>query len=220
MFESFGVLQYATYFWAVVLIILLPGPNSVYVLALSAQHGAKKGWAAAAAIFVGDLILMLLTAFGAATVLTQFPIIFNTLKLLGALYLLYIGLRLIMGAVETWRNKNNNGLTLPKTKDLSCKKAFNKALLISLLNPKAILFFLSFFVQFVDPNYPNPALPFAVLIVTLQLASFVYLATLIYIGEKLANTLGKYKFVKTTSNGTVGTVFIAFAIKLALASAG
>lgn len=219
MFENLGVIQYATYFWGVVLVILLPGPNSLYVLALSAQHGTKKGLAAASAIFIGDLILMVLTALGAATVLITFPLVFNVIKFLGAGYLIYIGSRLIYSAIYAWRHSDNGELVLPKTKDVSVKKAFNKALFLSLLNPKAILFFLSFFVQFVNPEYPNPALPFTVLVVTLQLVSMTYLVTLIYVGARLAATFHKYRRIKATSSGGVGAAFIAFAVKLALASA-
>lgn len=219
MFENLGVIQYATYFWGVVLIILLPGPNSIYVLALSAQHGAKKGWAAASAIFIGDLILMVLTALGAATVLKTFPMVFNVIKFLGAAYLIYIGSRLIYSAIYAWKNAKNDELVLPKTKDVSAKSAFNKALLVSLLNPKAILFFLSFFVQFVNPSYPNPIVPFAILVVTLQFISFLYLTVLIYTGSQLAITFHKYKRIKASSSGGVGAIFIAFAVKLALASA-
>lgn len=162
---------------------------------------------------------MVLTALGAATVLKTFPMIFNTIKFLGAAYLIYIGLRLIISATHAWKNSKNGELELPKTKDISAKKAFNKALLVSLLNPKAILFFLSFFVQFVNPDYPNPILPFAILVTTLQFVSFMYLTTLIYIGSQLAATFHKYKRIKATSSGGVGAVFIAFAVKLALASA-
>ncbi len=215
--EYFGVVNYLTYVIGTVLIVLLPGPNSLYVLSLSAQQGRRLGWAAAMGIFVGDSVLMILTAAGAVTLLTAYPALFMLLKLAGALYLTYLGGHLIYGAWSSWKQKGSSS-EVKILKPVSAKRAFNKALLVSLLNPKAILFFLSFFVQFVNPNYPVTAIPFIILAVTLQFFSLLYLGMLIYAGDKLANTFRKRYKVSALSNGGVGLGFVAFAVKLALAS--
>jgi len=217
--ESFGVINYLTYVLGAILIILLPGPNSLYVLSLAAQQGRRTGWAAVAGVFVGDSLLMIATALGAISILTAYPTVFMVIKYAGAAYLIYIGLSLIGGAVATWKTIGQDVLDTPViiTKT-SNKKAFNKALLVSLINPKAILFFLSFFVQFVDPQYATPAVPFIILAVTLQLFSLIYLAVLIYAGSLLAQAFKKRKKVSAISGGGVGSVFVLFAIKLALAS--
>lgn len=218
--ESFGIINYLTYFLGTIMIILLPGPNSLYVLSLSAQQGMKNGWAAAAGIFVGDALLIIATVLGAASVLTKYPLLFWAIKFAGAFYLSYIGIRLIIHGYKTWKSRNFQNVieNAPVLKKVSSSKAFNKALMVSLLNPKAILFFLSFFVQFVDPTYPNPFLPFAILAFTLQVCSFLYLATLIYAGSRLASAFAKRKKMSAVSNASVGMGFIGFAIKLALAA--
>ena len=219
--ENFGVVNYLTYVLGAVLIILLPGPNSLYVLSLAAQQGKRSGWAAVMGVFLGDTLLIVATALGAITILTTYPAIFMLIKYAGAAYLIYIGYNLIGGAIRTWKKVDTDSVeTAQRIKKTSGAKAFQKALLVSLLNPKAILFLLSFFVQFVDPGYPDPALPFFILAATLQLFSLLYLALLIYAGSVLAGAFAKRQKISAISGGGVGAGFVLFAIKLALASAG
>ena len=218
--EAFGVVNYVTYFIGALFVILLPGPNSLYVLALSAQQGRRVGWAAVAAVLIGDSLLILATALGAVTILTTYPAIFIFIKYAGAGYLIYIGYHLITGAIKSWRQLDDKNLQAAvEIKKTTGVQAFRKALLVSLLNPKAILFFLSFFAQFVDPSYPQPAIPFLILALTIQAFSLIYLAVLIYAGSTLAESFRKRKKVSAISGGSVGIGFVGFAVKLALASA-
>jgi len=218
--ENFGVVNYLTYVLGALLIILLPGPNSLYVLSLAATQGRRSGWAAVAGVFIGDSLLILATALGAITILTAYPAIFMIIKYAGAAYLIYIGINLIGGAIKTWRQIDDESIqNVKQAAKASPTKAFQKALLVSVLNPKAILFLLSFFLQFVDPQYPQPVLPFFILAVTLQLFSLIYLAMLIYAGSKLSEAFRKRQKITAVSGGGVGAAFVLFAIKLALASA-
>ncbi|MBB1271905.1 leucine efflux protein LeuE [Psychromonas sp. SR45-3] len=218
--ENLGVLNYATYFVGTLFIVLLPGPNSLYVLALSARQGARLGWSALLGILVGDSLLMLATALGAVSILVTYPALFMVIKYAGAAYLIYIGYNLIKDAITTWRKVDTSDLQSSITeKRTTGAKAFKKSLLVSLLNPKAILFFLSFFAQFVDPSYPQPAVPFLILALTLQTLSLTYLVILVYAGQKLAEGFRKRQKVSSISAGGVGVGFVGFAIKLALASA-
>lgn len=218
--ENFGVVNYLTYVLGAMLIILLPGPNSLYVLSLAAKQGKRSGWAAVAGVFIGDSLLILATALGAITILTAYPAIFMVIKYAGAAYLIYIGINLIGGAIKTWRQIDDESIqNVKQVAKASSRKAFQKALLVSVLNPKAILFLLSFFLQFVDPEYPEPILPFFILAITLQLFSLLYLAMLIYAGSKLAEAFQKRQKITAVSGGGVGAAFVLFAIKLALASA-
>ena len=218
--QNLGVLNYVTYFIGTLLIVLLPGPNSLYVLALSARQGARLGWSALLGILVGDSILMLATALGAVSILITYPAVFMVIKYAGAAYLIYIGYNLIKDAIKTWRKVDTSDLQNAITeKKTTGTKAFKKSLLVSLLNPKAILFFISFFSQFVDPSYPQPAVPFLILAITLQILSFSYLVLLVYAGQRLAEGFRKRKKVSSISAGSVGIGFVGFAIKLAIASA-
>lgn len=221
MMEAFGVLNFMTYLLGTILIVLLPGPNSLYVLSLSAQRGVKSGWRAAFGVFLGDSILMLATAAGAVTLLTTYPLLFNLVQYTGAAYLAYLGAKLILSAIKTWpKNKSvEEVLDEASNQTISKESHFRKALLVSVLNPKAILFFLSFFVQFVDPEYSQPIVPFLILAVTLQICSAIYLATLIYAGNYLAEAFRKRRKLAAVSAGGAGAAFLGFAAKLATASA-
>ncbi|GAB4003727.1 hypothetical protein GCM10029992_46670 [Glycomyces albus] len=95
------------------------------------------------------------------------------------------------------------------------ERPYLRALIASLLNPKAILFFLAFFVQFVDPTYAWPVLSYLVLGVILQICSMIYLSTLIFAGDRLAQTFRERRRLSAAGNGLVGGIMIAFAAKLA-----
>lgn len=219
--ETFGVVNFMTYLVGTILIVLLPGPNSLYVLALSAQRGVNAGWQAAFGVFLGDSILMLATAAGAVTLLTTYPVLFNIVQYLGAAYLAYIGAKLIWSAIQAWPKKKTVQQVVDEASQQSLSKhaPFKRALIVSLLNPKAILFFLSFFVQFVDPGYAHPVVPFLILAITLQICSAIYLATLIYGGNYLADAFRKRRRLTAVSAGGTGAAFMGFAVKLATASA-
>ena len=208
MLAQYGVLDVWTYLAGVVFIVLLPGPNSLFVLAIGAGRGVRAGYQAACGVFVGDSILMTLTAAGAASVLRLLPMVFVALKAAGAVYLTYLGIRLLLSA---WRP----GPAQTHAVAGGPGNPFRKALLLSLLNPKAILFLLSFFVQFVDPAYPHPALPFLILATILQICSALYLSTLIFGGARLAAAFRRRQGLARAGSGLVGMLFLWFAGRMA-----
>jgi leucine efflux protein len=99
------------------------------------------------------------------------------------------------------------------------ERPYRRALVVSLFNPKAILFFIAFFVQFVDPGYAYPALSFVVLGAFAQLASFLYLSALIFSGTRLAAAFRRRKRLSAWATSAAGALFLGFAVKLSLASA-
>lgn len=214
----FGITDIWTYIVGAIFIILLPGPNSIYVMSVGSRFGVKVGYLAALGVFAGDLILILATVLGAASLLKAFPWIFILLKVVGAIYLSYLGIRLCIAGYRTWNNS---------TQDISAQKSsqtsqsfhpFRTALTISLLNPKAILFYLSFFIQFVDPTYPYPGISFTILATILQLLSMSYLTVLIFSGIKLAHYFNRYYKIAAAGITVVGISFCAFGFKLATSS--
>ncbi|WP_322997723.1 leucine efflux protein LeuE [Castellaniella sp.] len=208
MFSEYGVLDVWTYLAGVVFIVLLPGPNSLFVLAVGAGRGVRAGYQAACGVFLGDSILMTLTAAGAASVLRLLPMLFLALKAVGAVYLSYLGIRLLWSALHPGHGET-------KTVSSAAGNPFHKALLLSLLNPKAILFLLSFFVQFVDPAYPHPALSFLILAAILQVCSALYLSSLIFGGSRLAAAFRRRQGLARTGSGLVGALFLWFAGRMA-----
>ncbi|NTX44300.1 leucine efflux protein LeuE [Burkholderia cepacia] len=214
--HALGITDIWTYVFGVIFIILLPGPNSMYVLSLAAQRGVKAGYRAACGVFVGDTVLMVLSAAGVASLLKANPLLFSVVKYGGAAYLLYIGTGMLRSAWQKLRARADALADAPPAVD--AERPFRKALIVSLLNPKAILFFISFFIQFVDPAFPHPALSFVVLGAIAQCASFLYLSTLIFAGARLAEHFRRRRKLAAGAASSVGGLFIGFSVKLALAT--
>lgn len=211
----FGITDLATYLAGVIIIITLPSPNSLYCLSVSASQGRRAGMGAMSGILVGDTILILATVFGAGTLLKLYPAVFDVIKLIGGCYLAYLVVRLIIGAYHTFKNRHataNKSFNPPKVQS---HNHFYRLSSLSLANPKAILFFLSFFVQFVRPDCDKLFLTFFILAVILQIVSFLYLTLLIFSGKKLADTFGSRPMIRTVA--MVVCLFIGFGVKLWLA---
>ena len=213
----FGVIDYWTYIIGTIFIVILPGPNSLYVMSIASRFGVKTGYIGALGVFTGDLILILCTILGAASLLHAFPWLFILLKVVGASYLAYLGIRLLIAGYQTWFKKAEKIVASTATNQTEQQDfhPYRTALTISVLNPKAIFFYLSFFVQFVDPNYQYPAMSFAVLSVSLQIISMGYLTLLIFSGVKLANFFNTRYKIAAIGVACVGILFCGFGLKLA-----
>jgi len=214
-----GVIDLPTYLAGLVLIVLLPGPNSLYVLSVAARRGIRTGYAAAAGVFTGDTILMTLAALGAASVLTTTPLLFLVVKYAGAAYLAWMAYGMLRSAWALWkaRGEERTAAAAPAVAQSAEERPYRRALVVSLLNPKAILFLISFFVQFVDPDYAYPALSFLVLGALLQTASFLYLSLLIFGGTRLADAFRRRRRLAAGATSVAGGLFLGFAVKLSLA---
>ncbi|MFJ4289777.1 leucine efflux protein LeuE [Cupriavidus sp. NPDC089707] len=223
MQTAFGITDFWTYLLGTIFIVLLPGPNSMYVLSVAAQRGVRAGYKGACGVFLGDQVLMVLSAAGVASLLKASPALFYVVKYIGAAYLAWIGFNMLRGAMRSWASRGSAALDNTADKAVPASVAdqsdpFRKALLISLLNPKAILFFISFFIQFVDPAFAYPVLSFAVLGVVCQLCSFAYLTTIIFVGAKLADAFRRRRRLSAGMASGVGAMFIGFGAKLATAT--
>ncbi|NMG74935.1 leucine efflux protein LeuE [Aromatoleum diolicum] len=211
----YGVTDLTTFILGTIFIVLLPGPNSLYVMSVASRWGISAGYRGACGIFVGDTVLMVLSATGVASLLQATPALFMVIKYAGAAYLAWMGIGLLRSAFRTWRRKGEE--TLPQA-PVDASRPFRTALLISLMNPKAILFFVSFFIQFVDPGYAHPALSFAILGVIVQICSAIYLSLLIFGGAHLAAQFRRRRRLAAAATGGVGGLFIGFGAKLANAT--
>jgi leucine efflux protein len=204
-----GVTNPWTFLLGTVAIVLLPGPNTIFVLTVAGRFGVRAGYRAAAGVWLGDSMLMTLSAAGAASVLHACPALFLVVKWAGAAYLGYVGVRLV---ITTWRR------TAADTAPPPDERVFRRSIVVSLLNPKAILFFVSFFVQFVDPTYGYPAVSFLVLGLTVEVVSALYLTVLIFAGTFLATRFRARKRLSRWLTTLVGGVFIGFGVRLATAT--
>ncbi|MFD0040098.1 leucine efflux protein LeuE [Streptomyces anulatus] len=224
-----GVTDLPTYLAGLALIVLLPGPNSLYVLSVAARRGVRTGYTAAAGVWTGDTVLMTLSALGAASLLQTTPLLFAIVKYAGAAYLTWMAVGMLRAAVSLWRERHRRTAELAETVETAdaaeasgatapVERPYRRALVVSLINPKAILFLISFFVQFVDPGYAYPALSFLLLGTLLQLASFAYLSVLIFGGTRLAAAFRRRKRLSAGATSAAGVLFLGFAAKLSLSS--
>ncbi|MFH9473609.1 leucine efflux protein LeuE [Streptomyces anulatus] len=224
-----GVTDLPTYLAGLALIVLLPGPNSLYVLSVAARRGVRTGYTAAAGVWTGDTVLMTLSALGAASLLQTTPLLFAVVKYAGAAYLTWMAIGMLRAAVSLWRERHRRTAELVETVETAdaaeasgatapVERPYRRALVVSLINPKAILFLISFFVQFVDPGYAYPALSFLLLGTLLQLASFAYLSVLIFGGTRLAAAFRRRKRLSAGATSAAGVLFLGFAAKLSLSS--
>ncbi|GGP92247.1 leucine efflux protein LeuE [Streptomyces pseudogriseolus] len=216
----FGVVDLPTYLAGLVLIILLPGPNSLYVLSVAARRGVRSGYTAAAGVWCGDAVLMTLSAAGVASLLQANAVLFGIVKYAGAGYLAWLAFGLLRTAWGMWRGRGEGSAAeAAPAAGPAGERPFRRALVVSLLNPKAILFFIAFFVQFVDPAYAYPALSFVVLGTLAQVASVLYLSALIFSGTRLAAAFRRRRRLSAGATSAAGALFLGFAAKLSTASA-
>ena len=216
----YGVTDIWTYALGALGIILLPGPNSLFVLSVATARGVKAGWQGAFGVFVGDTVLLTLTALGAAGLLRSNPALFMVVKYAGAAYLTWVGVNLVWSAIKKWRDQSMTQQMAAVEAPAHLAHPFKRALVISLLNPKAILFLLSFFVQFIDPTYDTPAVPFLILSAIVMAFSALYLSALIFAGARLAQAFNRRKRLSASLSSSVGALFMWFGAKLATASLG
>jgi leucine efflux protein len=166
-------------------------------------------------IVAGDSVLILAVVLGAASLLHSSPTLFMVLRLVGAVYLLWIGWGLIQIAWQRYWGREQIKATSMGGRLLQMHP-FIAALGLSLTNPKAIFFFISFFTQFVDPEFPNPAISFLFLAIILQVISITYLTSLILAGQGLVGIFRRHPRWTATLWFVVGLLFCAFAVRLVL----
>jgi threonine/homoserine/homoserine lactone efflux protein len=139
----FGISDYPTFVGAVIIFLAIPGPGNLALLTSTAQAGLRGGLVAALGIMAGDQVLMWAAVAGLSALLLASPMLFGVVQWLGALYLAYLGVRMVTA-------KLGDAPLL----DMSSGRFFRQSFFITLLNPKAIVFYMAFFPLFVDSRQP------------------------------------------------------------------
>lgn len=151
---------------AAIVMNLSPGPSNLYVMARTLEQGVKGGLAAVAGLAAGSLLHVLAAVLGLSAIFTYSPTAYTALKIVGALYLIYLGITTL-----TRKQASEPGLTDSGTRHArSTSKIFKESVVVELSNPKTALFFIALLPQFVDPNAGAAAPQFLLLglIVTLS----------------------------------------------------
>ncbi|OYV00187.1 MAG: lysine transporter LysE [Burkholderiales bacterium PBB5] len=163
------------------------------------------GLAATLGVIAGDQVLMWLAVAGVAAVLSAAPVVFAGVQWLGAAYLAWLGLKMI-------RAKPGDAPVLT----IRAGQYFRQAMTITLLNPKAIVFYMAFFPLFVDPKQHRGLLTFAVMAATIAALTFAYGAVVVWLTRRFAQRLQASPRVTAWLNRVAGTLLLGFGVKLAL----
>jgi threonine/homoserine/homoserine lactone efflux protein len=197
----------ALFVGSVLVLLLSPGPNMAFSLAHGITHGARGGLAVALGIFLADLLLTALTATGLTAAVTAWPPFFDLLRYGGAAYLLWLALQ---GLRAPGR------LPMAQASALSSARIMRRACLNSLLNPKALLFFMIFLPQFVEPARGAIAVQLALLGAVLAVVALVFHALLGVFSGRVGAWLQRHAGAGPCSAWLQAGVMLALAVRLLL----
>lgn len=201
----FGVNDYGAFVVAVIVFLAIPGPGNLALVTSTGQGGVLGGMAATLGVIAGDQVLIWLAVAGMAALLTTSPVLFTAVQWLGAAYLAWLGWRMLTA-------KPGDAPVL----QIRAGQYFRQALLITLLNPKAIVFYMAFFPLFVDPARHQGLLTFGVMALTVAVLTFLYGALAVGITKVFAERLRASPTATRWLNRLAGTLLLGFGIKLAL----
>ena len=201
----FGVADYGAFVAAIIIFLLIPGPGNLALITSTGKGGVRGGLAATFGVIGGDQVLMWLAVAGVAALLTAYPAAFHAVQWLGAAYLAWLGFRMLLA-------KPGDAPVL----NIKPHHYFKQALMITLLNPKAIVFYMAFFPLFVDPAQHQGLKTFGVMAATIAVLTFAYGLTVVLLTHFLAERLRANPRVTRTLEKLAGLFLIGFGIKLAV----
>jgi leucine efflux protein len=202
----FGITDYGAFCAAILLFLVLPGPGTFALLTSTAKGGLRAGAAATAGVILGDQVLLWLAVAGVAAVLAAHPAWFRAIQFAGAAYLVWVGLRLVFakeGAVSPIRIEPHHYL--------------RQALMITLLNPKAIVFYMAFFPLFIDPQRHQGLLTFGVMALTIAVISAAYALALCALADAVTAQVKAHRRLARWLERLAGACLIGFGLKLGIA---
>ncbi|MBY8954649.1 LysE family translocator [Pseudomonas carnis] len=194
---------------AVLLLLLSPGPNMAFVISQGVSHGWRGGVASALGIGVADLLLTALTAMGVTALVASWPPAFDLIRYAGVIYLLWLVFKTL---------QKRPGLGTAHVGRVALGRVFLQAMLNSLLNPKALLFFMVFLPQFVRPEAGPIALQLMVLGGVLTLIASVFHLLLGLFGGALSRFFAKRTKSAWLQKWGLAAVLMALAVRLAVMS--
>lgn len=198
-----GIADYPAFCAAILLFLALPGPGTFALLTSTAKGGFRAGAAATAGVIAGDQVLMWLAVAGVAALLAAHPLWFKAVQYLGAAYLAWIGWKLLFA---------RSGAASPI--HIEPRQYARQAFLITLLNPKAIVFYMAFFPLFIDPAQHRGAVTFAAMAVTIALITAAYCLTLCGFAQAIGRQVRAHAGLAKLLERLAGVFLIAFGIRL------
>ncbi|WP_034261665.1 LysE family translocator [Altibacter lentus] len=193
---------------ATLALALSPGPDNIYVLTQSLTHGAKSGIATTAGLISGCIVHTSLLAFGVSALITASETLFYTIKILGALYLLYLAYKVFKSTPDVSYSSD-----APKK---SYGELFKIGVIMNLLNPKVMIFFLAFFPAFLWDPSENTVLQFYILGITFMVVSFLTFSTIALLAGSISRFLTKGRVVGVVLKWLQILVFVGIALYIVI----
>jgi threonine/homoserine/homoserine lactone efflux protein len=201
----FGISDYGAFVAAIVLFLAIPGPGNLALITSTGKGGVAGGLMATFGVIVGDQVLMWLAVAGVAAVLAAYPAAFAAIQWLGALYLAWLGWKMLTA-------KEGDAPVL----NIRPRQYFQQSLAITLLNPKAIVFYMAFFPLFVDPQTHLGLISFAVMALTIAALTFLYGLGMTLLTHHLAERMRAHPRIGRMLEKLAGIFLVGFGVKLAI----
>ena len=201
----FGIADHGAFVAAIVLFLAIPGPGNLALITSTSKGGIRGGLAATLGVIAGDQVLMWLAVAGVATLLATYPAAFHAVQWLGAAYLAWLG----------WKLFNTKPGDAPVL-TIRPRQYFQQALAITLLNPKAIVFYMAFFPLFVDPARHQGLVTFSAMALTVAALTLLYGLCATLLTHFLAERMRANPRIARVLERSAGVFLIGFGIKLAI----
>lgn len=201
----FGIADYPAFVLAVIVFLAIPGPGNLALLTSTAKGGLRGGLAATLGVIAGDQVLMWAAVAGVAAVLATQPEFFQAMQWLGAAYLSYIGYKM-------WTTKEGDAPVI----NITAGHYFQQSLWITLLNPKAIMFYMAFFPLFIDPQAHAGFFTFGVMALTVAALTFLYGLVICVLAQRLSSRLQQRPWIGRALQKVGAGLLVAFGLKLVL----
>ena len=201
----FGVADYGAFVAAIIIFLAIPGPGNLALITSTGKGGIAGGLAATFGIIAGDQILMWMAVAGVAALITAYPAAFTAVQWLGAAYLGWLGLRMLLA-------KPGSAPVL----HIQPRQYFRQAALITLFNPKAIVFYMAFFPLFVDPARHQGMLTFGVMAATIATLTFAYGLVAVLLTHHMAERMKANPLIGRVLEKLAGIFLLGFGVKLAI----
>ncbi|MGE8498511.1 MAG: LysE family transporter [Pseudomonas sp.] len=201
----FGVTDYGAFVVAFILLLAIPGPGNLALILSTGKGGIRGGIASTLGIIFGDQVLMWMAVAGVAALLKAYPTAFHLVQWVGAAYLIWLGLRMLLA-------KPGAAPTL----NIEARQYLRQTLVITLFNPKAIVFYMAFFPLFIDPVRHQGMVTFGFLAVTIAVLTFLYGLVIVLSTHFLAERMRSNPRISRILEKLAGLCLVAFGIKLTL----
>ena len=201
----YGIADYGAFVLAILVFLAIPGPGNLALITATGHGGVRAGMAAACGVVAADQVLMWAAVAGVAALLATHPWAFAAVQWLGAAYLAWLGWKMLTAAPGA-----------PPVLRMQPRHYFKQGAIITLLNPKAIVFYMAFFPLFVDPQQHQGVLTFAVMALTIASLTLLYALVVVLLTRYLAQRLRAHPLIGRTLEKSAGMLLLGFGLKLAL----